>query len=297
MGRLRRAGWLVALAAVPCFAAEPKLAVVKKTEVFQGGIVEIEAAADGLTAIEGRFGKEKIGLYPTGAGKFGAVLGIDLEAEPGPARIWLKAVGRSGSEREATLSFKVKARAFATESFSVAQDHEPVGPEAMERIRAEQEQFARVFAASIPHRLWEGTFIRPVAGEVRSPFGLRRIVNGIARAPHAGADLRAPQGTQVLASNHGRVVLVGDFFFSGKSMVLDHGAGVFTMYFHLSEFLAQQGAAVRKGDPIALSGMTGRVTGPHLHWGARIYNARIDPFELIEKIGAERGEAASANRE
>jgi murein DD-endopeptidase MepM/ murein hydrolase activator NlpD len=92
-------------------------------------------------------------------------------------------------------------------------------------------------------------------------------------------------GTEVVAANHGRVVLLGDFFFSGNSVVLDHGGGLYTMYFHLSEVKVEAELAVRKGDVIGLSGMTGRVTGPHLHWGARINGARVDPFELLNKLG------------
>jgi murein DD-endopeptidase MepM/ murein hydrolase activator NlpD len=93
-------------------------------------------------------------------------------------------------------------------------------------------------------------------------------------------------GTEVLAANRGRVVLLGDFFFSGHSLVLDHGGGLHTMYFHLSEFKVEPGTEVQKGDLIALSGMTGRVTGPHLHWGARLSGARVDPFELVKKLSA-----------
>jgi murein DD-endopeptidase MepM/ murein hydrolase activator NlpD len=138
---------------------------------------------------------------------------------------------------------------------------------------------------SAPERLWEGRFLLPISSEVSSPFGYRRVINGTPRAPHTGVDLRAPLGSEVFAANHGRVVLLGDFFFSGHSLVLDHGAGLYTMYFHLAEFKVEMGVAVRKGDVIGLSGMTGRVTGPHLHWGARINGARVDPFELVNKLG------------
>jgi murein DD-endopeptidase MepM/ murein hydrolase activator NlpD len=103
-------------------------------------------------------------------------------------------------------------------------------------------------------------------------------------------------GTEVFAANHGRVVLLGDFFFSGNSVVLDHGAGLHTVYFHLSEFKVAAGSVVRKGELIGLAGMSGRVTGPHLHWGARINAARVDPFELIKKLAnkSDRSPAAVA---
>jgi murein DD-endopeptidase MepM/ murein hydrolase activator NlpD len=117
-----------------------------------------------------------------------------------------------------------------------------------------------------------------------SSFGSRRIINGIARAPHAGTDLSAPMGTEVMAVNDGRVVLVGNFFFAGGSVVLDHGGGLFTMYFHLSEFRVGEGLFAHKGDVLGLSGATGRVTGPHLHWGVRLNNSRVDPLDLLRKF-------------
>ena len=120
------------------------------------------------------------------------------------------------------------------------------------------------------------------------------MINGTARAPHTGTDLKAAAGTEIVASNHGRVVLTGDFYFAGKSVVVDHGAGLMTMYFHLSEIRVEAGAEVRKGEVIALSGMTGRVTGPHLHWAARAGAARVDPLQLIEKLGAKGTNAARA---
>lgn len=166
----------------------------------------------------------------------------------------------------------------------MAQGFDQFSPETLELIRIERADFALAFSTSAAERLWQAPFIRPVPHESSSSFGYRRIINGKPRAPHSGADLRAPVGAEVLAANHGRVVLIGDYFFAGQSVVLDHGGGLYTMYFHLSEFKVDAGAMVRRGDVIALSGMSGRVTGPHLHWAARLGNARVDPMELIQKI-------------
>jgi murein DD-endopeptidase MepM/ murein hydrolase activator NlpD len=161
-------------------------------------------------------------------------------------------------------------------------------PENLDEIRREQAAFAHAFAAPAPDRLWDAPFIRPVPqAESASSFGRRRIINGTPRAPHSGLDLSAPAGTEVVAANHGKVVLAGNFFFAGGSVVLDHGGALFTMYFHLSEFRVGEGQFVRKGDVIGLSGATGRVTGAHLHWGARLANARIDPLELLKKISGD----------
>jgi murein DD-endopeptidase MepM/ murein hydrolase activator NlpD len=261
----------------------------KPVEIFQGEILELKIPAAGLAGVEGRMGKARIPFLASEDGSYTALVGADLEAKPGPVIMAVKATTLSGARRDSQIFLRIKAKSFKQESFSVAKEFDQLGPEALERIRHDQEQFARVFMTSTPERLWDGRFVPPVSGEVSSPFGYRRIINGIPRAPHTGVDLRAAMGSEVLATNRGRVVLLGDFFFSGHSLVLDHGAGLYTMYFHLSEFKAEMGSVVRKGDVIALSGMSGRVTGPHLHWGAWLNGARVDPFELLHKVGHAEG--------
>jgi murein DD-endopeptidase MepM/ murein hydrolase activator NlpD len=269
------------------FGGMPSIsAAMKPLEVLQGGIVELKMPGAGLSAAEGRFGNETIRFYPGEDGIFSALLGIDLEAKPGLARMMVKRTKAGGRIGETQIAFQIKPKKFQEESFSVPPAFDQLGPGALERIRNEQEQLARVFATSAAEPLWQSSFIMPVQADISSPFGYRRIINGAPRAPHAGVDLRAPVGTEVLAANRGRVVLLGDFFFSGHSLVLDHGGGLHTMYFHLSEFKVEPGTEVQKGDLIALSGMTGRVTGPHLHWGARLSGARVDPFELVKKLSA-----------
>jgi murein DD-endopeptidase MepM/ murein hydrolase activator NlpD len=263
----------------------PSVLVSKPADIVQGGIAELEVPGTELAAVEGRFGKEKIPFYLNAQGNFAALLGVDLEAKPGPAKLHIKRTTRSGMSRESEISLRIKAKSFPQEDFSVAAEFDQLTPEVLERVRKEQQQFARAFSTSVPVRLWEKAFMMPVTMEVSSPFGYRRVINGTPRAPHTGVDLRAPMATEVAAANHGRVALIGNFFFSGKSIVLDHGGGLYTLYFHLSEFKVEHDNDVHKGDVIGLSGMTGRVTGPHLHWSARLNGARIDPFELVEKLG------------
>ena len=287
------------LSASIAFSAQPpsKTGALKTVEILQGEIAEINLNAPGVVAAEGRLVSEKIYFYPGDNGAFTALVGADLETKPGPAKIVVSGATHSGASWATQISLKIKSKAFKSESFSVAQEFDQLGPEVLERIRREQEQFARVFAVSAAQRLWARPFVGPLPKEITSPFGYRRIINGTPRAPHLGVDLKAAMETPVLAANHGRVVLLGDFFYSGKSVVLDHGGGLFTVYFHLSEFKAGDGAEVKKGDVIALSGMTGRVTGPHLHWGARMNGARIDPFQLVEKLGGRaEGTASSATK-
>ncbi|HXV81118.1 MAG TPA: M23 family metallopeptidase [Candidatus Binatia bacterium] len=265
-------------------SAEPKTKA-KPIEMFQGDIVEVRIPGAGLTAVEGRMGQATISFFPNASGHYTALIGADLEAKPGLITVVIKATTVAGTQRDSQISLRIKPKAFKKESFSVAKEFEPLSQEALERIRQDREEFSRAFMTSAPERLWEGRFVLPVSSEVTSPFGYRRVINGTPRTPHSGVDLRAGLGSEVIATNHGRVVLSGDFFFSGSSLVLDHGGGLHTMYFHLSELKAKTGATVRKGDVIALSGMSGRVTGPHLHWATRLNGARVDPFELLDKVG------------
>jgi murein DD-endopeptidase MepM/ murein hydrolase activator NlpD len=262
-------------------------------ELFQGEIAELRIAALGAAAIEGRLGKTPLQLFPVGRDHYGAVLGADVEAKPGLAKILIRASKADGVSSERHIELRIKAKDFKKEAFTVAPSFDEMTPETLAEIERERSAFAKAFASSSAERLWEGRFLRPVPQQASaSSFGFRRIINGVARAPHSGTDLSAPAGTEVVATNHGRVVLVGSFFFAGGSIVLDHGAGLYTMYFHLSEFNIEEGAMVRKGEVIGWSGMTGRVTGPHLHWGARVTGARVDPLQLIEKLGGKGGDAS-----
>jgi len=281
-----------AISPAPVEAGETgKVIWPRSIEVKQGELIEIKISGEDLAAVEGRWGKEKIFFYAYGNGKFAALIGADVDAKPAASKFLLKATSQSGAEQHKEIALKVKAKSFRTESFNVAPSFDEMTAETLEEIRREQAAFARAFESSAPERLWDAPFVRPVAQqESASSFGSRRVINGAPRAPHTGTDLSAPPGTEVLAANHGRVVLVGNFFFAGGSVVLDHGGGLFTMYFHLAEFKVEEGSMVKKADVVGLSGATGRVTGPHLHWGARLANARIEPFELVKKISHNGGQ-------
>jgi murein DD-endopeptidase MepM/ murein hydrolase activator NlpD len=290
---MKTCGWLLAVflaGTAPLQAASAaKTSWTKAVDLLQGELAEVKVSGEDLAAVEGRLGSERI-YFHGNAGIFSALVGADVEAKPGPAKLVLTLIDRSGARTRREVLLKIKTKAFRKEAFNVPPGFDQMTPEALEQIRREREAFARAFAAPISERLWEAPFVRPVPHEASaSSFGSRRIINGTARAPHSGTDLSSPEGTDVISTNHGRVVLIGNFFFAGGSVVLDHGGGLFTMYFHLSEFKVEEGAMVKKGDLLALSGATGRVTGAHLHWGARLANARVDPLELLSKVPAGRG--------
>jgi murein DD-endopeptidase MepM/ murein hydrolase activator NlpD len=156
-----------------------------------------------------------------------------------------------------------------------------LSPENEARADREQQKIAAIWPNDTS-RLWDGDFMNPREGEVSTRFGLRRIINGISKNPHSGVDVASDEGQEVYAPNNAVVVLVDDHFFSGNSLILDHGQSIYTMFFHLSKILVSEGQQVKKGDVIALVGSTGRSTGAHLHWGVRMQGARVDPLELIK---------------
>ncbi|HEY2829749.1 MAG TPA: M23 family metallopeptidase, partial [Thermoanaerobaculia bacterium] len=125
-------------------------------------------------------------------------------------------------------------------------------------------------------------FTVPIPGASGTNFGSRRIFNGEPRAPHSGADLHATRGTPVHATNRGRVVLAKNLFFTGNTVILDHGLGIYSLYAHLSRIDVHAGDTVKNGQIVGLVGATGRVTAPHLHWGMRVQGARVDPFSLVK---------------
>jgi murein DD-endopeptidase MepM/ murein hydrolase activator NlpD len=285
MSTVRALVILLCLSAPAVHATEPfPLNWPSRLKIPRGEIVELKVYGEGLSSVEAQWAERNLPFYAVAPGLFAAIVGIDLEAKPGVSKITITATNDVGRQRRAETTVQTLSKAFRQESFTVAPGFDQLSPDALELIRIERADFALAFSTPAAERFWEAPFIRPVPQESSSSFGYRRIINGKLRAPHTGADLRAPIGTEVLATNHGRVVLTGNYFFAGQSIVLDHGGGLYTMYFHLSEFKVDAGTMVRRGDVIALSGMSGRVTGPHLHWAARLGNARVDPMGLIEKI-------------
>src|SRR5207253_2714544 len=152
------------------------------------------------------------------------------------------------------------------------------------RIQEESRLLGQVYAESAADRLWRGAFVRPVPDAANSRFGSRSVFNGEVRAPHAGADFMSPAGRPVAAPNAGRIVLARDLFFTGHTIVIDHGLQLFSVLAHLSRIDVKEGEMVSAGQPLGLVGATGRVTGPHLHWALRVAGARVDPLSALAVI-------------
>jgi murein DD-endopeptidase MepM/ murein hydrolase activator NlpD len=235
------------------------------------------ADADGplVAELQGR----NFRLFRLEPGRFIGLVGADMGLAPSRYEIVVRAA--DGGERE-RVELEVISAAFGRQELTLPKDKVTLDAKTLERVEREQQLLLGAMAPITDAPLWRGGFIVPVEGEVKRTFGLNRVINGEERSPHSGEDISAPSGAPVVAANSGTVALAGDYFFSGKSIILDHGLGVFTMYFHLDEIKVGQGERVEKGVAIGTVGATGRATGPHLHWGARINGARVNPFSLID---------------
>ena len=210
-----------------------------------------------------------------------ALIGIDLDTSAGSYIVPLSYV-ENENQFELEIFLEVGSWTFPTTELTVEPQYVSLSPENLERANRDSRLISEAYSIRSDINAWQNQFMVPLQGVSEgSNFGHRRVFNGEPRAPHSGADLASPTGTEIYASNAGQIVLAEDLFFSGQAVFIDHGSGIFTTYLHLSEILVEEGQMVEKGELIGLVGATGRVTGPHLHWGARIGTARVDPFSLV----------------
>ncbi|MFQ5779811.1 MAG: M23 family metallopeptidase [Nitrospiria bacterium] len=252
-------------------------------QVEQGDFVYLSIRLDrGTDSIQGTFLGQPIPFFKTDHGGYTAMIGVDLAQSPGPQPFvvtWKE--GETVGRQRVTI--EVVSASFGVQRLTLPKKMVDLDPATLIRVKKEQKRLKGAFGKSTGERLWRETFVVPAEGKKQGTFGRRRFLNGKPRNPHTGEDISAPEGTSVLATNSGKVVLVGDFFFNGRSVVIDHGLGLFSMYFHLLDATVEEGATVNRGERIGRVGQSGRATGPHLHWGMRLNGARIDPFSLIEK--------------
>jgi murein DD-endopeptidase MepM/ murein hydrolase activator NlpD len=214
-------------------------------------------------------------------------IGLDLDRAPGEYPLHVVASVDSGRvTHEATLN--VTARAFRRRVLRVAPDYVNPPPEVLSRITSEAAFLDAVYAGPGSEVFWRDGFVRPVPGQANSSFGTRSVFNGEERSPHAGTDFLSGPGTPIRAPAGGRIVAARDLFFSGNTVVIDHGLGLFSMLAHMSRMDVREGQTVARGDVVGRVGATGRVTGPHLHWALRLGPARVDPLSALQRLGAPR---------
>ncbi len=258
------------------FIAAPLLALPLDTTPVPGGVAIIRLPAD-IDPASTRYNGRKVLVTQDEENRL-AVVGLSLGTKPG--RYHLKAKTLQG--KPLTIAFNVKAKDYEEQHITI-KDKRKVTPEPrdIERINREKKKID----AALEH--WSDkeqvvlAFRKPVDGETSSPFGLRRFFNEQPRNPHSGLDIAAPEGTPIKAPAPGTVIDTGDYFFNGNTVLIDHGQGLVTMYCHMSAIDVEPGTRVNAGDVIGKVGMTGRVTGPHLHWGVSLNDARVDPLLFL----------------
>lgn len=210
-----------------------------------------------------------------------ALAGVDVEAPVGRSTLHVSEKMADGASRDLSREVEINAAHYRTGVLTVAPEFVKPPPEAEAEIKAEIELKEKVFSTSAPEPLWKGDFHAPVAAQPTDSFGTRRTFNGQLASVHKGMDFHARTGTPVHASNSGVVVLARRLYFEGNCVVIDHGLGLYTLSMHLSRIDVHEGERVTKGQLLGLSGATGRVTGPHLHWAVRWRNAYLDPAKML----------------
>ena len=217
-----------------------------------------------------------------------ALIGVDLDQAPGLWPLTVESVDPAGTRHLAQLSLRIEGVERPAQRLTLPKQMvTPTKPKIVKQIERDQKRLAQVFKLRQPV-LFSPSFQRPVDGEVISAFGLRRILNGIPKSPHNGIDFRAAAGTPIKAMARGEVALAEDLYYTGKTVILDHGGGLFSLYAHLETLAVTPGAMVSTGQQVGAVGSTGRSTGPHLHMGTRLGKARIDPLALIALFADEK---------
>jgi murein DD-endopeptidase MepM/ murein hydrolase activator NlpD len=204
-----------------------------------------------------------------------------VEAPVGSSTLRITAHFTNGAARDLSQLIEIHPAHYRTSSITVPPKFVEPGHDEMKQIEADGEIKAKVFAASADQPLWQGSFRAPVKASPTDSFGTRRTFNGKLDSIHKGMDFRAAKGTPVRAGNSGIVVLARPLYYEGNCVIIDHGLGLYTISMHLSHIDVQEGQHVATGDKLGLSGATGRVTGPHLHWAVRWQGAYLDPAKVL----------------
>lgn len=280
--------WLLAVAVVvsPQATVPSPLTVTAKARSVRPGelVVLTVATPKTLSAVRARAFDRDLPAFAVDGRTWRVLVGIDLDVAPRTYTVDIVGAD-NGAELKATHRLVVTPRQFRTRKLTVDPAFVNPPPDAVERINREAAEMNDLWSHSEPTKLWTAAFVRPVPEEANSAFGTRSILNGEPRSPHSGADFNSPTGTPIKAPNAGRVVLAGDRYFTGNTVVIDHGLTLFSLFAHLSEMDVKVGDTVAPGDVIGKVGATGRVTGPHLHWSVRINGARIDPLSVLAVMG------------
>jgi murein DD-endopeptidase MepM/ murein hydrolase activator NlpD len=265
-----------------CLAQNP--VVMLSPALVENGspeLIRIEGVSLAATRVDGEWMDRRFAFFRgPNRQSWVALVGVDVEAKPGLSTLKISirlAVETSYIE----TPVRIHPASYATETLTVEPRFVSPGPEDLKEIEADSKLKAQVFATSSPQRLWYGSFVAPVKAQATASFGTRRTFNGKLASIHKGTDFRAAAGTLVRAANSGTVVLAQPLYYEGNCVIIDHGLGLMSISMHLSRIDVVTGQQISRGQQLGLSGATGRVTGPHLHWAIRWQGAYLDPAKLL----------------
>lgn len=216
--------------------------------------------------------------------RFG-LIAVSYRQTPGPANLTLKWTNAAGDHFR-RIPFKIVAGNYGTDELQVAPGRVMPNKKNIKRAKKEARRVRQIYADGSIAGLWEGDFQLPLDSEITSSYGNKRLFNRQLKSYHNGVDFRAPVGTPVFAANSGVVKLADDLFYSGKVVIIDHGNLIFTIYAHLSQIDVTSGQQIEKGQQLGLTGATGRVSGPHLHWGVKVHGAAVNPLQFIKVMAS-----------
>ncbi|RJQ20302.1 MAG: M23 family metallopeptidase [Nitrospiraceae bacterium] len=267
---------LALLTNLPLFAMNVEL---RPEKVIPGDVfllrVQPDKSAAGNTP-QAEFAGRKIGFYQDADNHFIALVPVDIDTSPGKYPVTIKA-----GDEEKISHVNVGPHKFPTKKITLPGEKVILSPEDLQRAGKEAELLKNILSQTTSPE-WDGRFKAPMDTKVSETFGVKRIMNGKKTSVHGGLDYKGQMGAPVKAVNAGTVVLRDEFFFGGNTLVIDHGMGLFSVYMHLSEFKVSKDEKISKGHVIGLVGMTGRATGPHLHFGFNLQGVRVNPASLFK---------------
>ncbi|VAX06321.1 Peptidase, M23/M37 family [hydrothermal vent metagenome] len=251
-----------------------------RADAVPGGIAIVKLDTSSSIPPSVYYGKKRILVRQTDA-QWEAIIGIPLSAKTGIHKLRIVPANKETYSRD----FSVHSKEYKEQHLTI-KNKRKVNPNAedMTRIRAEKKIIVAALSQWTVQTQVATQFKVPVEGRLSSPFGLRRFFNEQPRKPHSGLDIAALEGTAIKAPADGKVITTGHYFFNGNTVFIDHGQGLVTMYCHMSKINVKAGDKIRQGETIGEVGMTGRVTGPHLHWSVSLNNTRVDPMLFMDKL-------------